>query len=190
MNDVTRNLSRIESGDPPPTGVLRPLVHAALRQFAPARLAQQRTGAEATSDNTGSRCVRSFLGLSAGTKLKQPRPLLLHQREVIRRILVEAFRGNRWFNSPGGFQRVGLDKEWLAVEISFGDAPEWVGSRRPTSPAVVGTPVLRRAEHRGSNQACRDAVGDEPSCENRHSGSNPGVGLVHTRKPEAVRGAA
>ena len=44
MNDVTRILSQLESGDPSSANELLPLVYAELRKLAAAKLAQEKPG--------------------------------------------------------------------------------------------------------------------------------------------------
>ena len=54
MSDVTRILSRIDSGDPCAAEQLLPIVYDELRKLAAARLAKREAGPNATGDRSSA----------------------------------------------------------------------------------------------------------------------------------------
>ena len=118
MSEVTRILSRIESGDTSASEHLLPLVYAELRKLASARLASEKPGQtlQATAlvheayvrlvDGSGSQHWNSrghFFGAAA---------------ESMRRILIDRAKEKKRLKRGGDWQRVDLD----AIEIAL-DTP-------------------------------------------------------------------
>jgi RNA polymerase sigma factor (TIGR02999 family) len=117
MSDVTRVLSRIESGDPAAAEQLLPLVYDELRKLAAAKLAHEKPGQ--TLEATG-------LVHEAYLRLVQSDPAGWSDRghffaaaaEAMRRILVDSARRKQSRKRGGDLARQELD----AVEVV---APEW-----------------------------------------------------------------
>jgi RNA polymerase sigma factor (TIGR02999 family) len=105
MNDVTRILSQIESGDPAASGQLLPLVYDELRNLAAARLAHEQPGQ--TLPPTGL-VHEAWLRL---VDTKQPQQwngrghFFAAAAEAMRRILVETARRKQRQRHGGGRRR-------------------------------------------------------------------------------------
>src|SRR5262245_55448765 len=121
MNDVTRILSRIESGDPSAAEQLLPLVYDELRRLARAQMANER--AEHTLQATAL-VHEAYLRLVAGTRhtdLDLPGAgsaephwdgrghFFAAAAEAMRRILVEHARARNAIKRGGQHERVELD---------------------------------------------------------------------------------
>ena len=110
MNEVTRILSRIESGDPHAAGLLLPLVYDELRRLARSKLTQERAGQTLQAT---ALVHEAFLRLVAGdgepSQWDGRSHFFAAAAEAMRRILVENARRKRRQRHGGDLVRVDLE---------------------------------------------------------------------------------
>jgi DNA-directed RNA polymerase specialized sigma24 family protein len=144
MSDVTRILSRIDSGDPAAAEQLLPLVYDELRKLAAARLAQERPGQtlQATAlvheaylrlvggevggqrsevgnqklNESTDRPTSDLRSLTSGPSFHSRGHFFAAAAEAMRRILVENARRKRSLKGGGGMTRVDLEHAALAID--------------------------------------------------------------------------
>src|SRR4051794_28732511 len=107
MDDVTRILQEIDSGDPQAAGRLLPLVYDELRKLAAARMASERPGH--TLDATGL-VHEAYLRLVGGQQFASRGHFFAAAAEAMRRILVEAARRRATRKRGGPAARVPLEE--------------------------------------------------------------------------------
>ncbi len=106
MNDFTRILSQIESGDPAAAAELLPLVYQELRKLAAAKLAQERPGQ--TLDATGlvHEAYLRLAGPQSARTWQNGRHFFAAAAEAMRRILIENARRKKRLKRGGDLRRV------------------------------------------------------------------------------------
>jgi len=113
MNDVTRVLSAIESGDPKAASELLPLVYEELRKLAAVRLADEKPGqtlqATALVHEAYLRVV-SPQGEQGEQRWDSRRHFFAAAAEAMRRILIDQARHKQSVKGGGLRERVSLDK--------------------------------------------------------------------------------
>ena len=118
MTDVTRILSRIESGDPSAAEQLLPLVYEELRKLAAAKLAQEKPGQTLQAT---ALVHEAYLRLVGDGKRAQSWDNRGHffaaAAEAMRRILVEMARRKLRHKHGGDQQRIELDHAHLATNL-------------------------------------------------------------------------
>jgi RNA polymerase sigma factor (TIGR02999 family) len=110
MNDVTRILSQIESGDPTASEQLLPLVYDELRRLAAQRLAQEKPGQ--TLQPTAL-VHEAYIRLVGGEKARDWNSrghFFGAAAEAMRRILIETARRKKCEKHGGQLQRIALDE--------------------------------------------------------------------------------
>jgi RNA polymerase sigma factor (TIGR02999 family) len=115
MSDVTQILSAIEHGDPHAAEQLLPLVYEELRKLAAARLAHEKPGQTLQAT---ALVHDAYLRLVDGEKVvcwNSRGHFFAAAAEAMRRILVERARRKGRVRHGGGFQRVDLHAEQVAV---------------------------------------------------------------------------
>ena len=118
MTEVTRILSRIESGDPSAAGLLLPLVYDELRKLAKSKLSGEKPGQtlQATA-LVHEAYLRLVAGRGDSNHWDGRGHFFAAAAEAMRRILVESARRKHRFRHGGDLVRVELD------ELNI-DAPE------------------------------------------------------------------
>lgn len=121
MSDVTRILSRIESGDPTAAEQLLPLVYDELRQLAAARLAQERPGQTLQATALVHEAYLRLLGDGAEAQVWENRGhFFAAAAQAMRRILVEAARRKKRLKRGGDLVR----REWVDEVVADLDPRE------------------------------------------------------------------
>lgn len=116
MNDVTRILSQIDSGDPSAAEKLLPLVYDELRRLAAARMAAE------SPDHTLQATAlvhESYLRLVGGSEAQHwngRAHFFGAAAEAMRRILVESARRKQRLKRDAGGARVGLDSAAVVAQ--------------------------------------------------------------------------
>lgn len=121
MSEVTRILSRIESGDPAAAEQLLPLVYEELRKLAAAKLAQEKPGQTLQAT---ALVHDAYIRLLGDQRTGDQDSLHWNSRghyfaaaaEAMRRILVEQARRKKQVKRGGDLQRVALDAVELPAE--------------------------------------------------------------------------
>jgi RNA polymerase sigma factor (TIGR02999 family) len=121
MNDVTRILQAIESGDPRAAEQLWPLVYDELRQLAGQKLAQEKPGQTLQPTALVHEAYLRLVGVDHAPHWNSRRHFFAAAAEAMRRILVEQARRKQRHKHGGGRQRVPLEE---AQPVQRDDAAE------------------------------------------------------------------
>lgn len=105
MSEVTRILTRIESGDPLAVEQLLPLVYDELRQLAEARLAQEKPGQTLQATALVHEAYLRLVESDQLTQWNSQGHFFGAAAEAMRRILIEQARHKRTLKSGGGRNR-------------------------------------------------------------------------------------
>lgn len=105
MSEVTRILSRIESGDPAAADLLLPLVYDELRQLATARLAQEKPGQTLQATALVHEAYLRLVESNSAVPWSSRAHFFGAAAEAMRRILVDAARRRRAAKRGGGAVR-------------------------------------------------------------------------------------
>lgn len=126
MNDVTRVLSRVESGDPAAAQQLLPVVYAELRKLAAARMANEPRGHTLSATDLVHEAYIRLVDVEKAQHFNSRGHFFAAAAEAMRRILVEQARRKRSLRGGGrhAHRRAGLDRllepekadEMLAVD--------------------------------------------------------------------------
>ena len=95
MSDVTRMLSRIESGDPSAAEQLLPLVYEELRKLAAAKLAHEKPGQTLQATALVHDAYLRLVDQSTAQKWDNRRHFFAAAAEAMQRILIERARRKR-----------------------------------------------------------------------------------------------
>jgi RNA polymerase sigma factor (TIGR02999 family) len=109
MSDVTRILSRIESGDPQAAEQLLPLVYDELRKLATQRLAQEKPGQTLEATALVHEAYLRLVNVDQASPWNSRGHFFAAAAEAMRRILVEQARRKRSAKRGGGLQRQPLE---------------------------------------------------------------------------------
>ena len=109
MNDVTRILTQIESGDPQAAAQLLPLVYDELRKLAASRLAAERPGQTLQATALVHEAYLRLVDTEQPQHWNSRGHFFAAAAEAMRRILVENARRKRSEKHGGGRLRVDLD---------------------------------------------------------------------------------
>jgi RNA polymerase sigma factor (TIGR02999 family) len=115
MSEVTRILSRIESGEPAAADQLLPLVYAELRQLAAAKLAHEKPGQTLQATALVHEAYVRLVDQTTPQQWDSSRHFFAAAAEAMRRILIERARQKQSLKGGGGHQRVDLDAVVPAV---------------------------------------------------------------------------
>lgn len=115
MTDVTRILSRIESGDPAAAGQLLPLVYDELRKLAASRLAQEKPGQTLQATALVHEAYLRLVGNENGQHWNSRGHFFGAAAEAMRRILVEIARRKQALKSGGQHKQFSLEEADLPV---------------------------------------------------------------------------
>lgn len=119
MSDVTRILSRIESGDPSAAAQLLPLVYGELRKLAAARMAAESPDQTLQPTALVHEAYLRLISPGDEAKWKSRGHFFAAAAEAMRRILVDAARRKRTAKHGGHLQRVELPD--VPAESELGD---------------------------------------------------------------------
>ena len=117
MNDVTRILSAIESGDPQAAEQLLPLVYAELRRLAAQKLAHESPGQTLQATALVHEAYLRLVDVEQAHQWNGRAHFFAAAAEAMRRILIENARRKDRGKHGGGCRRVDLDALELAVEL-------------------------------------------------------------------------
>jgi RNA polymerase sigma factor (TIGR02999 family) len=109
MDEVTRVLAAIESGDPHAAGQLLPLVYDELRRLAAQRLAQEKPGQTLQPTALVHEAYLRLLGPGEAQHWDHRGHFFAAAAEAMRRILVESARRKQRLRHGGGRRRVPLE---------------------------------------------------------------------------------
>jgi RNA polymerase sigma factor (TIGR02999 family) len=109
MSDVTRILSRIESGDPAAAEQLLPLVYDELRKLAAVKLAQERPGQTLQATALVHEAYLRLVDVEEAQDWNSRGHFFAAAAEAMRRILVETARHKKCARVGGDRRRVNLD---------------------------------------------------------------------------------
>ena len=118
MSDVTRILSRIESGDPSAAEQLLPLVYDELRKLAAAKLAKEKPGQTLQATALVHEAYLRLVDTEKALQWNSRGHFFTAAAEAMRRILVENARRKHQVGRGGGRCRIAIDM----VQVSD-DAP-------------------------------------------------------------------
>ena len=108
MNQVTKILSQIESGDPSGAEQLLPLVYQELRQLAAAKLAHEQPGHPLQATALVHEAYLRLVGKQNDESWDNRGHFFAAAAEAMRRILVDAARKKQTDRHGGGFENVGI----------------------------------------------------------------------------------
>lgn len=115
MSEVTRILSRMESGDPSAAEQLLPLVYAELRRLAAAKLAQEKPGQTLQATALVHDAYLRLVDQSVPQQWDGRHHFFAAAAEAMRRILIERARQKRSLKRGGQYQRVELAENEPAI---------------------------------------------------------------------------
>jgi RNA polymerase sigma factor (TIGR02999 family) len=115
MNQVTRILSQIDSGDPSAAEQLLPLVYGALRKLAAARLAQEQPGQTLQATALVHEAYLRLVDNRQTQTWHSRGHFFAAAAEAMRRILVENARRKRSLKRGGGLERADFDESRVAA---------------------------------------------------------------------------
>lgn len=165
MKDVTRILSRIESGDPAAAEQLLPLVYEELRHLAGARMAREHP--DRTLQPTAL-VHEAYLRLVDAQKVQHwdsRGHFFAAAAEAMRRILVDAARQRKSLKRGGDWQRIELPDSPANVQndpldlLALDEALDQLGQEQPQKAQLVklrffvGCSLEEAAEHLGVSRA-------------------------------------
>lgn len=145
MSDVTRLLSRIESGDGTAPAELLPLVYEELRKLAAARLVREKPNQTLSATALVHEAYLRLLGPADGQAQHWPTRgyFFAAAAEAMRRLLVEQARRKKRLRHGGGRHRVDLDSQlFLATDqdealVALDEALEALAVEEPPTAEVV-----------------------------------------------------
>ena len=115
MNDVTRILEQIESGDSSSSAELLPLVYDELRKLANARLTQEKPGQTLQATALVHEAYLRLVGVEQSKHWQSRGHFFVAAAESMRRILIEQARRKRGPKAGGRHQRVELSNADLGI---------------------------------------------------------------------------
>ena len=154
MSDVTRILSKIESGDPSAAEQLLPLVYDELRNLAAAKLAHEKPGQTLQATALVHEAYLRLVDVEKAQHWDCRRHFFAAAAEAMRRILVESARrkgrqrhgGDRKRNDLGDFDAVGLPPGDEVLDLN--EALTQLADRRATIRRAGQTAVFCRVDAR------------------------------------------
>jgi RNA polymerase sigma factor (TIGR02999 family) len=108
MNEVSRILSAVESGEPQAAEQLLPLVYDELRRLAAQRLTQEKPGQTLQATALVHEAYLRLVGTDLVQRWDSRGHFFAAAAEAMRRILVERARGRRRLRHGGGVRRLDL----------------------------------------------------------------------------------
>jgi RNA polymerase sigma factor (TIGR02999 family) len=109
MNEVTRILSAIESGDPDAAGELLPLVYDELGKLAAQRLANEKPGQTLEATDLVHEAYLRLVGAEGSQRWHSRGHFFAAAAEAMRRILIDRARHKQTEKAGGGRRRFDLD---------------------------------------------------------------------------------
>ena len=158
MNEVTRILSAMETGDPHAAGDLLPFVYDELRRLAAAQMACEKPGQTLDATALVHEAYLRLVGPADDRRWQNRGHFFAAAAEAMRRILVEQARRKKTDKHGGGRRRVDLPEELAAVAGPSDDLvgqagevtqlhefrPARIRRRQPGQGLIQGQQVLGR----------------------------------------------
>lgn len=116
MSDVTRILSAIQEGDPRASGQLLPLVYEELRKLAAQRIAQENPGQTLQATALVHEAYLRLVGKDQAQSWDGRGHFFAAAAEAMRRILIDQARRKQSERHGGGWQRLELLEDELAID--------------------------------------------------------------------------
>jgi RNA polymerase sigma factor (TIGR02999 family) len=169
MSNVTQILSAIEHGDPDAAERLLPLVYDELRQFAAAKLAQEKLGQTLQATALVHEAYLRIAGGDHAARWNSRGHFFAAAAEAMRRILVDGARRKASAKHGGQFDRIDLDQSQLAGPgrsldlIALNDALDKLAAQAPRKAELVklrffaGLSVAQAADALGISESTADA---------------------------------
>ena len=157
MNEVTRILSAMESGDPQAAADLLPLVYDELRRLAAAQMAREKPGQTLDATALVHEAYLRLVGPADDQRWENRGHFFAAAAEAMRRILVEAARRKRRQKHGGSLRRVDLpdppapepEEDLLALD----DALTRLAAEDPVAARVVELRHFAGLGHEGVAKA-------------------------------------
>jgi RNA polymerase sigma factor (TIGR02999 family) len=121
MNNVTRDLSKTDSGDPSASEELLPLVYDELRKLASARLAGERPGQTLQATALVHEAYLRLVGSGEAPSWQSRGHFFAAAAEAMRRILIDAARRKGRVKRGGDLQRCDFEVADIAIEVPSED---------------------------------------------------------------------
>jgi RNA polymerase sigma factor (TIGR02999 family) len=115
MSDLTRILSKIESGDPSAAEQLLPLVYDELRKLAAAKLAQEKPGQTLQATALVHEVYLRLVDVERAQSWNSRGHFFAAAAEAMRRMLVDSARRKRSAKRGGQAERVEIDENQLVA---------------------------------------------------------------------------
>jgi len=153
MNDITRILAQIHSGESTPADELLPLVYSELRELAAARLSQERPGQTLQATALVHEAYLRLVKDENGPAWSNRGHFFAAAAEAMRRILVEQARAKRRVKHGGGVHRQELDEGSLVADdrvdelLGIHDALDQLEKHDPQAAALVKLRFFSGFEH-------------------------------------------
>jgi RNA polymerase sigma factor (TIGR02999 family) len=122
MNDVTRILAQIESGDPTATDQLLPLVYDELRRLAAQRLANEKPGQTLQATALVHEAYLRLVDGAGSQQWDSRGHFFAAAAEAMRRILIESARRKARIKHGGNGVRMDVDE----LNVAFPERPEFL----------------------------------------------------------------
>ncbi len=143
MTDVTRILSRIDSGDPAAADQLLPLVYSELRKLAAAKMAQEQPGQTLQATALVHEAYLRLVDTQETQHWNSRGHFFSAAAEAMRRILIEKARRKQRLRHGGQYRRLNLEQLDLAVDhdsdqlLALDAALELLAVEQPEAAQVV-----------------------------------------------------
>lgn len=143
MNEVTRILQQIDSGDAELASELLPLVYAELRKLAAAKLAHEKPGQTLQPTALVHEAFLRLVGNDQSIEWNGRGHFFSAAAEAMRRILIDNARRKRRPKHGGDRRRIDFDEQLLVSDqrsdqlLSLNEALDRLGSEAPTKAELV-----------------------------------------------------
>jgi RNA polymerase sigma factor (TIGR02999 family) len=121
VNDVTKILSQVESGDPSAAEQLLPLVYEELRKLAAAKLAHEKPGQTLQATGLVHEAYLRLVGVEKSQHWNSRGHFFGAAAEAMRRILINRARDKARLKRGGQLHKLDLEKVDLAVDAPYDD---------------------------------------------------------------------
>lgn len=124
MNDVSRILNQIQTGDPPSLEALLPLVYDELRKLAAGHMANETPGHSLNATALVHEAYLRLIGPVGDRQFANRQHFFAAAAEAMRRILVDSARRKQALKRGAGPKALPLDPDRLAAPVV--DSDSWI----------------------------------------------------------------